>query len=175
MRNRCFASSCLALLAGIVLLPQSGFADDSVPIRGTFTVSYMRPSAVDYCNGAAGTVAIEAQGIGRMTAMGPLFMTVKKCFTFSTLTYAGVFTLSSGAGDTLTGTYAGKQSPGDENGFGPFAGTLTITGGTGKFKHAGSGVLSFTAVASPPSVSAVAPSKVNGTAYYLLRGKMDKH
>ena len=110
MRNRCFASWSLALLAGIVLLPQAGLADDSMPIKGTFAVSYMRPSAVDYCNGAAGTVAIEAQGIGRITGLGPLFMTVKKCFTFSTLKYAGVFMLSSGAGDTLTGTYAGTQA-----------------------------------------------------------------
>jgi len=175
MRNQCFASWCLAFLAGILSLPQASFADDSVPIKGTFTVSYMRPSAVDYCNGAPDAVAIEAQGIGRMTSLGPLLMTVKKCFTFSTLTYAGVFTLSSGEGDTLTGTYAGTQRAGDENGFGPFDGTLTITGGTGKFKHSASGVLSFTAVASPPSVSAVSPSKVNGSAYYLVRGKMNKH
>jgi hypothetical protein len=176
MRNRCFTSLRVVLLAGIVLLPQAILADDDKPIRGTFTVTYMRPSSVDYCGGAAGTVAIEAQGIGSIKGLGPLFITVKKCFTFATLRYAGMFMLSSGpsgAGDTITGTYAGTQHPGDENGFGPFDGTLTITGGTGRFRHTTSGVLTFTAVASPPSVSAVpGPAKVNGNAYYLVRGKM---
>jgi hypothetical protein len=133
---------------------------------------------VDYCGGAPGTTAIEAQGIGSIKGLGPMFITVKKCFTFSTLTYAGMFMLSSGpsgVGDTLTGIYNGTQRPGDENGFGPFDGTLTITGGTGRFSHSTSGVLAFTAVASPVSTSAT-PSKFNGTAYYLIRGKMSpKH
>jgi hypothetical protein len=176
MRNRCVTSLRLALLAGIVLLPQAVLADDDVPIKGTFTVSYMRPSAVNYCASPTGTTAIEAQGIGSITGPGPLFITVKKCFTFSTLTYAGMFMLSSGpsgAGDTLTGIYAGTQRAADENAFGPFDGTLTITGGTGRFRHTTSGVLTFTAVATPASVSAVAGTpKVNGNAYYLVRGKM---
>ena len=175
MRNRCVASLRLVVVACIVLSPRAILADDDVPIRGTFTVSYMRPSAVNYCGGAAGTTSIEAQGIGSIQGVGPLFITVKKCFTFSTLTYAGMVVLSSGpsgAGDTLTAIYNGTQRPGDENAFGPFDGTLTVTGGTGRFRHTTSGVLSFTAVASPPSVSAVDPLKVNGTAYYLIRGKM---
>ena len=176
MRNPYFTSLRIILLAGVVLLPQAVLADDDVPIRGTFTVSYMRPSAVDYCGGAAGTTAIEAQGIGSIKGLGPLFITVKKCFTFATLRYAGMFILSSGpsgTGDTLTGIYAGTQRAADENAFGPFDGTLTITGGTGRFRHTTSGVLTFTAVASPPSVSAVpGTAKVNGNAYYLVRGKM---
>jgi hypothetical protein len=56
----------------------------------------------------------------------------------------------------------------DENGFGPFQGTLTFTGGTGSFKHA-SGALTFTAVATPVSVGGIAPT-VDGNAYYLVRG-----
>jgi hypothetical protein len=181
MRIRFSTSLRLVLLAVIFLLPQAVFADDDVAIDGTFTVSYMRPSAVNYCPVVKDPpaipidIAIEAQGIGRIAGFGPLFITVKKCFTFSTRTYAGTFTLSSGpsgAGDTITGTYAGTQRAGDENGFGPFDGKLTITGGTGRFRHSDHGHLSFTAVATPPSVSAVDPSKVNGNAYYLVRGKM---
>jgi hypothetical protein len=177
MRNRYFTSLRVVLLASIVLLPQAILADDEVPIRGTFTVTYMRPSAVSYCGSAADptdATSVEAQGIGSITGLGPLFITVKECFTFSTNGYAGMFWLSSGpsgTGDTLTGKYEGTQRARDENGFGPFDGTLTITGGTGRFRHTTSGVLTFTAVASPPSVSATT-GKVNGNAYYLVRGKM---
>jgi hypothetical protein len=58
----------------------------------------------------------------------------------------------------------------DENGYGPFQGTLTFTAGTGRFSNA-SGVLSFTAVASPASVGVSAPT-VNGMAYYLVKGNL---
>jgi hypothetical protein len=174
MRSRCLTSLRFILLTAIAVLPQAVFADGDVPIKGTFTVSFMRPSVEDYCGGAAGTTSVEAQGIGSIEGLGPLFITVKKCYTFSTFTYAGMFMLSSGpsgAGDRLTGIYNGTQRPRDANGFGPFDGTLTITGGTGRFRHSASGVLSFTAVASPPSTSDT-PSKVNGNAYYLVKGKM---
>jgi hypothetical protein len=101
-----------------------------------------------------------------------MFITVRKCYTFSTFTYAGTFALRSGNRDAMTGTYAGTQRAGDENAFGPFDGTLTITGGTGRLSHSTSGVLSFTAVAAPPALSAVNAAKVVGNAYYLVRGKM---
>jgi hypothetical protein len=86
--------------------------------------------------------------------------------------FVGTFKMTAGNGDTLEGTYTGTQDFGlkDENGYGPFQGTLTVTGGTGRFSNA-AGVLSFTAVASPPSVGVTAPT-VNGMAYYLVKGSM---
>ena len=150
--------------------PAPVFAADSVRIDSTFTVSYMYPSAVDYCGPGGGNLSIEAQGIGRISGLGPLFLTVKKCFKFADGTYAGTFMMTAGNGETLSGTYTGTQSAGDENGFGPFQGTLTITGGTGRFRHARGG-LSFTAVASPPSVG-VTPGTVNGLAFYRVRGTL---
>jgi hypothetical protein len=145
-----------------------------VPIKGTFAVSYMRPSALNYC--ASGGTPIEAQGIGSVSRLGPLFLTVKKCLTFPVGfpagTYAGTFKMTGDNGDTLEGTYAGTQDFGlkDENGYGPFQGTLTFTGGTGRFSNA-SGVISFTAVTSPVSVGVTAPT-VNGMAFYLVQGTM---
>ena len=80
--------------------------------------------------------------------------------------------MAAGNGDSMEGTYAGTQdrSLRDENGFGPFQGTLTVTRGTGKFRHS-SGVLSFTAVSSPVSVGVTAPT-ANGMAFYLVQGNM---
>jgi hypothetical protein len=176
MRNPFVASSRFVVLAAVAfaLVPKAILAVGYAPIRGTFTVSYMRPSVENYCGVDADptkNLSIEAQGIGSITGFGPLFITVKKCFTFSTSLYAGTFMLSSGNGDTISGTYAGVQSAGDPNGFGPFQGTLTINASTGKFRHTTSGELTFKAVASPPSTSATAGA-VNGNAYYLVRGNM---
>src|SRR5262245_6167401 len=149
LRNPLGASLVAAAVA-VALTPTAVRAGDSVRIDGTFTVSYMRPSAVDYCAASGGDVSIEAQGIGRISGLGPMFLVVKKCFRLSDATYAGWFEMTAGNGDTVRGTYAGTQSPRDENGFGPFQGTLTVTGGTGRFRHARGG-LNFTAVAGPPS------------------------
>jgi hypothetical protein len=156
-----------AVIVGVAPVPIA--ADAMVRIDGAFTVTYTRPSPVDYCGGAgAGHVSVEAQGIGRLAGLGPMFMTVRKCFTFADSSYAGTFILTAANGDTLTGTYAGTQNPRNENGFGPFQGTLTITGGTGRFDDA-RGAVTFEAIASPPAVGVTAGTVV-GTAYYLVRG-----
>jgi len=164
----------LVVLAGVaaVLAPKAVLADESVNVDGTFSVSNMVPSARDYCGPSGGDVSVEAQGIGRISGLGPLFLTVKKCFTIAAGTYAGTFKMTAGNGDTLTGTYAGTKDSSltDENGYFPFQGTLTVTGGTGRFRHA-RGDLSFTAVASPRSVG-VTSSTTNGMAFYLVQGEM---
>jgi hypothetical protein len=170
-KSRCIALALAAVAVG--LTPATVFADDGkARTEGTFTVTFTRQSAVDYCAASGGNVSIEAQGIGHISRLGPMFITVKKCFKFADSTYAGTFQLTAANGDTLIGTYAGTQSAGDENGFGPFQGTLTVTGGTGKFRHA-EGALSFDAVAAQPAVGVVA-GKVVGTAYYLVRGSMSR-
>jgi hypothetical protein len=178
------------VLAAVALTPKAVLADEGVPIDGTFAVSFMRPAAPSAVTGpycASGGTPIEAQGIGSVSKVGPLFLTVKKCLTFPVAfpagVYTGTFKMTAGNGDTLEGTYEGTQdfSLKDENGYGPFQGTLTFTGGTGSFRHA-RGVLSFTAVTSPVSAS-VTPTGVpsgspaNGMAYYLVRGTMshEKH
>ena len=158
----------------VAFAPAPVLADDGVPINGTFTVSAMRPSASNYC--ADGGTPIEAQGIGSVSKLGPLFLTVKKCLTFPGGfpfgTYTGTFKMTDGNGDSLAGTYAGTQdfSLRDSNGFGPFQGTLTVTEGTGGLSHA-RGALTFTAVVSPASVGVTAPT-VNLMAFYLVQGNM---
>jgi hypothetical protein len=175
----------LAAIA-LALVPQAVLAEERKHIGGTFTVSYMYRSALDYCVPSGGDVAVEAQGIGNIPGLGPLFLTVKKCFTIADGTYAGTFTMAGGNGDMLTGTYAGTKDSSlvDENGYFPFQGTLTVTGGTGRFQYA-RGRLRFTAVASPGSVSVtsqtvngVISTKTNGMAFYLVQGNMlspEKH
>src|SRR6267142_2572383 len=178
LRNPVLGALVLAATA-VALTPKSVLADKyrTVPIAGTFAVSFMRPSALDYCEieGTPGGTAVEAQGIGNISKLGPLFLTVKKCAVTvgNAVTYKGTFKLTAGNGDTIEGTYAGTadRSLRDENGFGPFQGMLTLTGGTGKYRHTASGALSFTAVSGPASVGVTAPTG-NGMAFYLVRGNM---
>jgi hypothetical protein len=144
-------------------------ADSGEPIDGAFVVSAAAPSAIDFCTreGTPSGISIEARGIGSASGLGPLFLKITKCLTFpdgSVGTYAGTFAITAGNGDTLNGTYAGMEdfSGLNANGFGPFQGTLTLTGGTGEFSQA-SGVLSFTATDTAfPQV------------YYLVHGTLKK-
>lgn len=170
-RLRSSIVSLLALAAlAVVGVPTPALADDRVRLEGTFSVLYTYPSAVNYCVAGAGdgNVSIEAQGLGSISGVGPLFLTVKKCFTFADGAYDGTFTMSAGTGHALTGRYEGTQGPLNENGFGPFNGVLTVTGGTGRFRHA-RGRLTFEAVAGPDSLGAGAVPTLNGTAFYLVR------
>lgn len=169
----------VCVLAALAVAPTAVFADDhGVPITGSFTVLAARPAAPSpitgpYCAGGIGT-PFEAQGIGSVSKLGPMFLTVKKCLTVvnGQGTYVGTFTMTAGDGDTLEGRYDGTVvlSSVDENGFRPFQGTLTFTGGTGRFVHA-RGALSFTAVASPLSTGVTVPT-ANLMAFYLVQGNM---
>ena len=155
LRNSVHGVLVLAAIA-VALAPKVVFAerDRAMPITGTFTVGTVLPSAVDYCASDAtpiefrGGIPIEFRGIGNISKLGPLFLTVKKCAAVvdGVQTFAGIFTMTAGNGDTLIGTYAGERVGSPENGGGQFQGTFTFTGGTGRFRHTTSGGLSWTAV-----------------------------
>ena len=93
----------LMALSVVASAPTPARADDRVRVEGTFSVLYAYPSAVNYCVGGAETinVSIQAQGLGNIPGLGPLFLTVKKCFTLSDGTYAGSFTMSAANGDAM--------------------------------------------------------------------------
>jgi hypothetical protein len=163
----------LLLAAFIAFAPKEVLADDDgVPIRGTFVVSFMYPSAVNYCAGAGNP--IEGQGLGNISGLGPLFLGVKKCGTRNgdIVTFHGKFTMTAANGDALEGIETGTAdvSLTDENGYRPSQGTFTITGGTGRFIHA-SGALSWTAIQNPTSVGVTAGT-ANGTVYLLVTGNI---
>jgi hypothetical protein len=160
-------------LAAIAWAPNAVLADDDgVPVNGTFVVSFMYPSAVNYCASAGNP--IEGQGLGNVSRLGPLFLTVKKCGTRNgdTVTFQGTFTMTAANGDTLEGVETGTAvlSLTDENGYRPSQGTFTFTGGSGKFSGA-SGRLSWRAVQNPTSVG-VNAGTANGTVYLLVSGHL---
>ncbi len=109
----------LAAIA-VALAPKEILADDDgVPVEGTFVVSLMYPSAVNYCAGAGNP--IEGQGLGNISRLGPLFPTVKKCGTRNgdIVTFQRTFTMTAASGDRLEGVETGTAdlSLTDENGY----------------------------------------------------------
>ena len=175
-KNLALVCAALLFLATMtaVIGPKGAFANEGVPIKGNFTVTYTIVQNASDCGTGDGCIVclasnhfyIEAQGVGDTAKQGSLFFEVQKCFdpTASTFgSYKGIFTMTSPNGkDSLTGIYTGKNtSGGDAYNFGPFSGDLKITDGTGKFCDA-RGHAQFTAVGSGVAT--------HGTAYYAVDG-----
>lgn len=145
------------------------------------TVTYAGAPGTNYPGCGAANVWVEAHGIAQ-TALGAMFVAVRKCYFLSSFTYQGTFAMClstpmcpAGAPDSVSGTYAGADdlTSGDfQNIFGPFHGTLTITSATGRLAGL-SGVLTFTAVAANGislDASGNSVSLPEGMAYYAIHG-----
>jgi len=190
-KNLSLISPVLLIALAVILVavkPRATHADEGVPFRGTLTVQFigsqMCAPGDTNCTACVDNSSfyVEAQGIAN-TSMGPLFVEVLKCFNpvgglqrFGT--YAGTLTTTTpNKKDSLTWAYSGQNdNGGDFYTFGPFSGTLTITGGTGKFANA-HGSAAFTA-ASGPSFTATAfpgppsPFSMAGMAFYFVEGTL---
>lgn len=168
-------------LAAVAFSGRPVQANEGTPFKATLPVQFI---ASQICApGDASCLActnqggffVEAQGIAD-TSLGPLFAQVLKCFNpndgpFGT--YSGTLTTTAPNGkDSLTWAYSGKNdNGGDFYGFQPFSGTLTITGGTGKFAGA-HGSASFTAAGPPGFTAGPSPIQVAGTAFYYVQGRL---
>lgn len=183
-----FISIFLFLLAlggtTLALKPRTAKADDETAFKGTLTVQAdlilasggcaLGDVACNTCLGKS-SVYVEAQGIGD-TSLGTMFGEVLKCFNpgggqFGT--YSGTLTTTSPNGeDSLTWAYSAQNdNAGDAYGFGPFSGTLAVTGGTGKFAGA-RGSASFTAVGGTASPG-VNSNSVVSMAFYSIQGRVE--
>lgn len=142
----------LAFTATIVALtPISGLAQ-AFPFQGSVTVAFAaapNTNKVGFCGGPTGPSAYafvaEAHGVGTST-LGFLAMTLQKSLD-ATGPMHGCVTLTAVNGDTLSATYDGTESDPNALGFQFGTGTLTFTGGTGRFRGV-SGKVNFTATFS---------------------------
>ena len=169
----------LAMLI-VGLAPQSAFADGRQggrPFEGSFAVSFtntLNTAGASYCGGAALPFAIEAHGNGS-TSLGTFSFTLFK--TGGGGLFHGCLTLTAPNGDILEATYDAASSPPNSNLFAQAAGTLTFTGGTGRFKNAsGSAALSaiFNAYYPATSFAGGGPANVplQGMAFYEIEGTL---
>jgi hypothetical protein len=170
--KRILTSLALAAMT-FAVAPKAALADDGVPFKGSFTVAFAASANtgnVAYSGGTPLPIVVEAHGDGSST-LGPLGFSLQK--TFGAGLYHGCLTLTAPNGDTLTATYdATATAPPNANHFAPATGTLTFTGGTGRFSGA-SGSAHFTAVFAQFYPSLGPP--VQGMAFYLVEGTVSVH
>lgn len=137
---RSFAGAAMSM----AVLPASGFADLR-PFQGAITVAWTaaeNTEGVSFCGGPAMTYVATAHGVGT-TSLGAMSFSLRKSLE-AVGPMHGCATLTDVNGDTLYAVYDGTEGDVDPSNFQFGAGTLTITGGTGRFRGA-KGKLRFTA------------------------------
>jgi hypothetical protein len=119
------------------------------------------------------TLAVEAKGNG-FSSLGALSFSLLKTINVPGAIH-GCLTFTAPNGDALYAIYDGTEDAADANGFRPAAGTLTFTGGTGRFQGA-SGVGTFTAtfLGLYPHNSFIGgtSSPLQVSAYYVIEGRV---
>lgn len=170
--------SAIALSATIVgFAPQSAFADQ--PFNGSFAVAFSgspNTTGATYCGGPVGTRVFEVHGTGH-TSLGAFSFTLFKTTGGGLL--HGCLTLTAPDGDLLEATYDGSGLAANSNNFSPSSGTLTFTGGTGRFKNA-TGSATWSAMndlfypASSFAGGGPATAPTQGMAFYMIDGKINR-
>ena len=132
----------------VAMMPNAGIAQE-FPFQASITVAFAATANTDkigLCGGPTGSAALayvaNAHGVG-MSTLGFLSMTLKKTLD-ATGPMHGCVTLTAVNGDALMATYDGTEGDPDDFGFQFGSGTLTFTGGTGRFRGA-RGTEKFTA------------------------------
>jgi hypothetical protein len=167
-RNVVLISLGLLLLAAmsLVLVPKRTRADEGARIKGTFTAAFSgmpNTAGVSFCGGTPSGLVVEAHGNGH-SSLGALSFSLQKTIVGPAL--HGCLTLTALNGDTLTAIYDLTQGTPNANLFRDATGTLTFTGGTGRFDGA-SGNANVTAVFSRIGGTA---APIQGIAFYSVDG-----
>lgn len=167
-KNLILISLGLLVVAGmtIVLGPKGALADGGMPLKGNFTVAFSgmpNTSGDSFCGGTPAGVTVEAHGVGH-SSLGDLSFSLQKTIVGSAL--HGCLTLTSLNGDTLTAIYDLTAGAPNANLFRDATGTLTFTGGTGRFEGA-SGSADVTAVFSRIGGTS---NPIQGIAFYSVDG-----
>jgi hypothetical protein len=174
--TKILGSMALAAMT-VAVAPKAALAYD-VPIHASFVVGFSatpNSGKVAHCGGDPLDIEVEAHGDGYST-LGALSLSLQKGIS-STGALHGCLTLATPGGATLSAIYDGTQGTPNSNNFVVTAsGTLTFTGGTGRFEGA-SGTATFTAVFNrfyPGSSFAggTNTAPLQGIAFYLVEGKV---
>ena len=169
-RNLILISLGLLAAAGmtVVLAPKGALADGGMPLKGNFTVAFSgmpNTTGASYCEGPALGLVVEAHGVGH-SSLGDLSLSIQKTIVGPVM--HGCVTLTALNGDTLTAIYDLTQDAPNANLFRDATGTLTFTGGTGRFEGA-SGNANVTATFSRIGGTS---NPIQGIAFYSVDGTL---
>lgn len=171
--------SLLVVTATLATLsPKRTRADEGARIRATFTVTYAgipNTAGASFCGGSAMFVNVEAHGAGSSN-FGPLSFSLHKTVDPATGAAHGCLQLTAPNGDSLEAIYDLKLGPANDHHFGLGTdGTLTFTGGTGRFQGAsGSAALAAVFADFYPASSFVGGTSnpLQGVAAYSVDGTL---
>ena len=126
-----------ALVALLVLpalaLPMQAAAKDRLPIKGSESGKFQLLGPCE-----AGGMTLEVNGTGHASGIGDYSGHYRECFDPATgAVTAGTFTLTAANGDEIFGTFGGQARPTDDPTVVAYDDPGVITGGTGRFAHAG--------------------------------------
>jgi hypothetical protein len=168
----------LALAAITFAVAQKAPAEEGAPIRATFTVAFAgipNTAGHSYCGGAPMAINVEAHGAGSSN-FGPLTFSLHKTVDPATGAAHGCLRLTAANGDTLEAIYDLKLGPNNDHQFGLGTdGTLTFTGGTGRFQGASGGAALasvFTNFYPASSFLGGKPNPIQGVAVYSVDGTL---
>ena len=167
----------LAATTIIGLAARRARADEGVPIRATFTVTYAgipNTAGASFCGGGPLAVNVEAHGAGSSN-FGPVSFSLHKTLQPGGPAH-GCLQLIAPNGDTLEAIYDLNLGAPDDHQFRlGTGGTLTFTGGTGRF-HGASGSATLSAVFANfyPALSFVGGTSnpLQGVAVYSVDGTL---
>jgi hypothetical protein len=167
----------LAAATIIGLAARRARADEGVPIRATFTVTYAgipNTAGASFCGGAPLAVNVEAHGAGSSN-FGPVSFSLHKTLQPGGPAH-GCLQLIAPNGDTLEAIYdLNLGAPNDHQFRLGTGGTLTFTGGTGRFQGAsGSATLSAVFANFYPALSFTGGTSnpLQGVAVYSVDGTL---
>src|SRR5215213_7639492 len=131
--NRARRQALVGLLVLPALaLPMQAAAHDRLPLKGSESGTFR---LLGPCEGG---MTLEVSGSGHATGLGNYRGRYRECFDPATgAVTGGTFTLTAANGDELVGTFGGQARPTDDPNVIEYEDPGVITGGTGRFAHAG--------------------------------------
>jgi hypothetical protein len=172
--TKLLGSLALAAAMVVALTPKSALAKQGVPINASFTVAFTRTNNTTnatYCGAQVLAFAVAANGAGYSSKLGALSFALQKTASGAPVIFQGCAAFRSPDGDALYANYAGTSSAGAGSG------TLTFTGGTGRFEGAtGSATWTGIFVGLYPTLTTFGGGTIpylQGTAFYLVEGTVN--
>jgi hypothetical protein len=124
------------LMLPALALPMQAAAKDRLPLKGSESGTFR---LLGPCETSGMT--LEVSGTGHTTQLGHYSGLYRECFDPATgAVTGGTFTLTAANGDKVFGTFGGQARPTDDPTVVAYEDPGVITGGTGRFAHAGGSI-----------------------------------